>query len=213
MMKYTILAATGQIGQMTTQYLLDNSDADLVLFGHNADQRLAKFAGDRVQFADGDLTNLDDVKNAVKGADGVFVAFVATPDIVKVFVQALDEEHVSRAVVMSVPDIYQEVAGPFQTWYRQNTGLTWKTPLVDSAKLLEDSDLDYVLLRTTWLYNDPSNTKIDVSPKGQPFKDAQITREAVAKFAGDLLTGSADYHKADLGIGEPDTAWTKPSFY
>lgn len=37
MAKYVILAATGQIGQLTTQYLLDNSDVDLVLFGHNAE--------------------------------------------------------------------------------------------------------------------------------------------------------------------------------
>lgn len=48
--KYLILAATGQIGQMTTKDLLDNTDANLVLFGHNADSRLSKFAGDRVTF-------------------------------------------------------------------------------------------------------------------------------------------------------------------
>lgn len=212
-MKYSILAATGQIGQMTTQYLLDNTDADLVLFGHNADKRLSKFAGDRVEFVDGDLTNEDDVKKAVEGTDGVFVAFVATPDIVKVLIKVLDETDVKRLIMMSVPDIYQEVAGPFQTWYRQNTGLTWKTPLVESAKLLEDSDLDYVILRTTWLYNDPSKLEVDVTKKGEPFKDAQISREAVAKFAADLLTGKEDYHRESLGIGEPNTAWEKPSFY
>lgn len=212
-MKYSVLAATGQIGQLTAQYLLDNTDADLTLFGHNADQRLAKFASDRVTLVDGDLTNVDDIKGAVAGADGVFVAFVITPDIAKALVQALDEEQVSRLVVMSVPDIYQEVTGPFQKWYRANTGLTWQTPLVESANILEKSDLDYVILRTTWLYNDPSKLAVDVSEKGQPFKDAQISREAVAKFAADLLTGAQDYHKANLGIGEPNTEWTKPSFY
>lgn len=212
-MKFAILAATGQIGRMTADYLLKNTDADLVLFGHHADTRLAEFAGDRVTFADGDLKNEADVRNAVKGTDGVFVAFVATPDIAQIVVNAMDAEKVKRLIVMSVPDIYQEVVPPFQAWYRQNTGLTWQTPLVEAAKIVDDSDLDTVLLRTTWLYNDPSNTKIEVSPKGAPFKDAQITREAVAKFAGDLLTGEADYHNADLGIGEPGTAWEKPSFY
>lgn len=212
-MKYAILAATGQIGQMTAQYLLDNTNADLVLFGHNADKRLSKFAGDRVEFADGDLTNEADVKKAVEGTDGVFVAFVATPDIAKVLVKVLDETGVKRLIMMSIPDIYQEVAGPFQTWYRQNTGLIWQTPLVESAKTLEDSDLDYVILRTTWLYNDPSKLEVDVTKKGEPFKDAQISREAVAKFAADLLTGKQDYHRESLGIGEPNTEWEKPSFY
>lgn len=44
-------------------------------------------------------------------------------------------------------------------------------------------------------------------------KTVQITREAVAKFATDLLTGKVDYHRESLGIGEPNTEWTKPSFY
>lgn len=212
-MKYAILAATGQIGQLTAQYLLDNTDADLVLFGHNADRRLSQFASDRVELVDGDLTNEDDVKKAIDGTDGVFVAFVATPDIAQVVVNAMDETGVKRLVIMSIPDIYQEVAGPFQKWYRANTGLIWQTPLVESAKIIEDSDLDYVILRTTWLYNDPSKLEVDVTKKGEPFKDAQISREAVAKFAADLLTDKADYHRESLGIGEPNTEWEKPSFY
>ncbi len=212
-MKYAILAATGQIGQLTAQYLLDNTDADLVLFGHNANSRLSQFASDRVELVDGDLTNEDDVKKAIDGTDGVFVAFVATPDIAQVVVNAMDETGVKRLVIMSIPDIYQEVAGPFQKWYRANTGLIWQTPLVESAKIIEDSDLDYVILRTTWLYNAPSKLEVDVTKKGEPFKDAQISREAVAKFAADLLTDKADYHRESLGIGEPNTEWEKPSFY
>lgn len=212
-MKYAILAATGQIGQMTAQYLLDNTDADLVLFGHDASERLGRFASERVTFVDGDLKSEADVRKAVSGTDGVFVAFVIEPEEARVLVSALDAEKVSRAVVMSVPDLYQEVSGPFQKWYRENTGLTWKTPLVESAAILEASDLDYVILRTTRLYNDPSKLDVEVSPKGQPFRDAQISREAVAKFAGDLLTGTQNYHHANLGIGEPGTAWTKPSWY
>lgn len=125
----------------------------------------------------------------------------------------MDETGVKRLVIMSIPDIYQEVAGSFQKWYRANTGLIWQTPLVESAKIIEDSDLDYVILRTTWLYNDPSKLEVDVTKKGEPFKDAQISREAVAKFVADLLTDKADYHRESLGIGEPNTEWEKPSFY
>ncbi|WP_198405437.1 hypothetical protein [Bifidobacterium choerinum] len=49
--------------------------------------------------------------------------------------------------------------------------------------------------------------------KGEPFKDAQLTRETVAKFATELLTGKQDYHRESLGIGEPGIEWAKPSFY
>lgn len=213
MAKYVILAATGQIGQLTTQYLLDNSDAGLVLFGHNAEQRLSKFTGDRVSFVDGDLKDTAALKQAFNGADAVFLAYVATPDIIKPLIKALDDSGVKRFIAMSVPDVYQEVAGPFQAWYREHTGLVWQTNYVDTVEAIEGSDLDYVILRTTWLYNDPDKTDVDVTKKGEPFKDAQITREAVAKFAADLLTGKEDYHRESLGIGEPNTEWTKPSFY
>lgn len=213
MTKYTILAATGQIGQLSADYLLKNTNANLVLFGHNASQRLQKFAGERVEFVDGDLKNEADLEKAVEGSDGVFVAFVATPDITENLVKAMDNKGVKRAIVMSVPDLYKEVSGPFQSWYRANTGLIWQTPLVQAAANLENSDLDYVILRTTWLYNDPSKLEVEVTKKGEPYTNAQISREAVAKFAGDLLTGKADYHCENLGIGEPNTAWEKPSFY
>lgn len=213
MTKYTVLAATGQIGQLTVQDLLDHSDADLVLFGRNASQRLSRFAGDRVSFVDGDLKDSAALKQAFAGTDAVFLAYVATPDIMVPLIKALDDAGVKRFVTMSVPDVYQEVAGPFQAWYREHTGLVWQTNYVDTVDAVENSDLDYVILRTTWLYNDASKTAVDVTKKGEPFKDAQITREAVATFASDLLTGKQDYHKESLGIGEPNTEWTKPSFY
>lgn len=213
MPKYVVLAATGQIGQLTAQNLLTNSDAHLVLFGHNASQRLSQFAGDRVSLVDGDLKDPVTLKNAVTGADAVFLAYVASPSIVQPLIQMLDETGIQRFIAMSVPDVYQEVAGPFQAWYREHTGLVWKTNYVETIAAIEKSDLDYVILRTTWLYNDPAKTAVNVTKKGKPFKDAQISREAVAKFAADLLTGKENYHRESLGIGEPSTEWTKPSFY
>lgn len=212
MAKYLILAATGQIGRLTTQYLLENIDADLVLFGHNATQRLNQFDDARVTLVDGDLKDTDALTQAMDGVDAVFMAYVATPDVMNPVIEALDAAGVKRFITMSVPDVYQEVAGPFQKWYREHTGLVWKTNYVDSVDAVENSDLDYVILRTTWLYNDPAKTQVEVSKKGEPFFDSQITREAVAKFAADLLTGEADYHRESLGIGEPDTAWSAPKF-
>lgn len=213
MTKYAILAATGQIGQLTTQYLFDNSSADLVLFGHDVEQRLKDFDGNRVSFVNGDLKDPDALETALKDVDAVFLAYVETPDIINPLIKVMDNSGVNRLVVMSVPDVYEEVAGPFQAWYREHTGLVWKTNYVDTVNAVENSDLDYVILRTTWLYNDASKTEVIVTKKGEPFKSAQITREAVAKFAAELLTDQLDYHRESLGIGEPDTEWTKPSFY
>lgn len=54
---------------------------------------------------------------------------------------------------------------------------------------MENSDLDYIILRITWLYNQEGNTTIHVTKKGEPFTESQIIRQAVAQFVTDLLTG------------------------
>lgn len=211
-MKVLILGAAGQIGQMVTGDLLAQTDDNLVLFGHNVSQRLAELDSARVTFVDGDFLEFDKVRQAAEGVDAVYLSFVAKPAIITGVIDALDKAGVKRFIVANVPDLYQEVSGPFQTWYRQNTGLTWQTDLKKSADLVENSDLDYVILRITWLYNQVNNTKIHVSEKGEPLTEAQVTRQAVAQFVVDLLTGKADYHQANLGLGEPDTQFIKPSF-
>lgn len=211
-MKVLVLGAAGQIGQMVTSDLLEQTDDDLVLFGHNVSQRLKRFESSRVTFFDGDFLEFDKVQEAAKGVDSAYLSFVAKPDIITGVIDALDKAGVKRFIVANVPDLYQEVSGPFQAWYRQNTGLTWQTDLKKSADLVEASDLDYVILRITWLYNQENNTKIHVSKKGEPLTEAQVTRQAVAQFVVDLLDGKADYHRANLGLGEPDTQFEKPSF-
>lgn len=125
----------------------------------------------------------------------------------------LKEAGVKRFIAANIPDLYQEVTGKFQKWYRANTGLIWQTNLRTAADLIEASDLDYIILRITWLYDQANNTAVHVTRKGEPFTEAQVTRQAVAQFVTDLLTGKADYHRESLGLGEPGTAYTKPSFY
>ncbi|MCC3238201.1 NAD(P)H-binding protein, partial [Pediococcus acidilactici] len=98
MTKYAILAATGQIGQLTTQYLFDNSSADLVLFGHDVEQRLKDFDGNRVSFVNGDLKDPDALETALKDVDAVFLAYVATPDIINPLIKVMDNSGVNRLV-------------------------------------------------------------------------------------------------------------------
>lgn len=211
-MKVLVLGAAGQIGQMVTNNLLEQTDDDLVLYGHNVSQRLKNFKSSRVTFVNGDFLEFDKVRTASEGVDAAYLSFVAKPEIITGVIDALDKADVKRFIAANVPDLYQEVSGPFQTWYRQNTGLTWQTDLKKSADLVEASDLDYVILRITWLYNQENNTKIHISEKGEPLTEAQVTRQAVAQFVVDLLTNKADYHRANLGLGEPNTQFEKPSF-
>ena len=52
---------------------------------------------------------------------------------------------------------------------------------------MRESNLNYTILRLTWLYNDPENTNYELIPEGAQFNDAQVTREAVVKAIFDIL--------------------------
>jgi nucleoside-diphosphate-sugar epimerase len=212
-MKVMILGAAGQIGKMVTDDLLTQTDFDLVLYGRNVSSRLSDKASDRVSFVDGEFEEFDKIKDHLVDVDAVYLSFVAKDDLIKPLVKILEESGVKRFIAASVPDLYQEIEGKFQEWYRANTGIMWTSPYRKAADIIEASNLDYVILRITWLYNEVGNTRVQITEKGEPFVEAQVTRQAVSQFITDLLTNRADYHRASLGLGEPGTEYTKPSFY
>lgn len=208
-----ILGAAGQIGRMVTDDLINQTDFNLVLYGRNVSSRLSDKVSDRVSLVDGEFEEFDKIADLLVDVDAVYLSFVAKDDLIKPLVKILEESGVKRFIAASVPDLYQEITGKFQKWYRANTGIMWTSPYRKAADIIEASNLDYVILRITWLYNEDDNTRVHITQKGEPFVEAQITRQAVSRFITDLLTNRADYHRASLGLGEPGTEYTKPSFY
>lgn len=212
-MKVLILGAAGQIGKMVTDNLLNQTDFDLVLYGRNVSTRLADRASNRVTLVDGIFEDTGKIAASLEGIDAVYLSFVAKDDLIKPIVETLEANGVKRFIVANIPDIYQEITGKFQKWYRENTGIMWTSSRRKAADIVEASNLDYVILRITWLYNEEGNTRLHITEKGEPFVEAQVTRQAVAQFVTDLLANKAKYHRASLGLGEPGTEWEKPSFY
>lgn len=212
-MKVMILGAAGQIGKMVTNDLLTQTDFDLVLYGRNVSSRLSDKKSNRVSLVDGDFEEFDKIKEHLVDVDAVYLNFVAGDDLMKPLVKVLEESGIERFIAASVPDLYQEIEGKFQEWYRANTGIMWEAPPRKAADIIEASNLDYVILRITWLYDEEGNTRLHITEKGEPFVEAQVTRQAVSQFITDVLTNQADYHRANLGLGEPGTEFTKPSFF
>lgn len=212
-MKIMILGAAGQIGKMVTDNLLIQTDYELVLYGRSVTRRLASKASDRVTLVDGTFEEVEKIAQHLNDVDAIYLSFVAKDDLIRPLVKMIEASNVRRFIAASVPDLYEEISGPFQKWYRDNTGIMWTSPYRTSADIIENSTLDYVILRITWLYNQEGNTNLHITKKGEPFTESQVTRQAVAQFVVDLLTGKETYNRASLGLGEPNTAWEKPSFY
>ncbi|MBF8970015.1 NAD(P)H-binding protein [Streptococcus sp. NLN76] len=211
-MKVTILGAAGQIAKLATRYFLEQTEVELVLFARNAQARLQEFVSPRVTLVDGDFADTAQVSLALAGADVAFLAFVGDDQLVGHLLPLVEKAGVSRFIVSSVPDIYQEIEGPFQDWYRSNTGIMWTSHVRKAADVVEASDLDYLILRITWLYN-AEGKKLHVTRKGEPFTEAQVTRQLVAQFVVDAVSGKEDFHRESVGLGEVGTKWEKPSFY
>lgn len=215
-MKILILGAAGQISRRLIPMLLNETDHELILYARNADRRLKEFAGARVEIISADFFDTPTLNQTIQSADLVYLNEMRHIEVIKDMIETMETSDVERFIGASILGIYDEVAGEFGEWNHQ---MLDPIPAVHdhktSARLIEESDLDYTLLRITWLYNEAGNEAYAYTQKGELFIGAQVTREAVARAIFDIIqTKDETYLNKSLGIYEPGSEnLTKPSFY
>lgn len=173
MTKVAIIGANGQIARLVEENILNsNDDIELTLLLRNS-SRLAKLADNpRVTLIDGDANDPEDLRKASKGQDIVYVAFVDHGDgatLTQNVIKIMDEEGVKRLISSNILGIYDEVPEPFGSYNRDvcfGGKVSDDNPVVLSDKYIEDSDLDYTVLRLAWL-NDRNNTNYTVTKKAK----------------------------------------------
>lgn len=208
-----ILGAAGQISQLLTDGLLKQTDAKVILYARNAAGRLKVSESKREIFVDGDFNETDKLVQTMQGVDIVYVNDMRSERATQSIVAAMNRAGVKRIIAASVLGIYHEVAGAFGRWNERMVGSS-SSLYAAAAKVLEDSALDYTLLRLTWLYNQEGNIACSLTQKEEPFIGAQVTRQAVAQLVIDIIQDKSGlYSRTSLGVSEPNTDWPKPSFY
>ena len=108
-------------------------------------------------------------------------------------VQAMHKTGLKRLIFVSSMGIYDEVPGE-----RHGSILD---PYRKSAKIIEDSDLDYTVIRPAWL-DDRDEIAYGITHKGEPFlnKDATVSRKSVADLVVKLaLTPNLEIRNS-LGV-------------
>jgi len=214
-MKVLILGAAGQIPSYLTPMLLSKTDADLVLYGRDVSSRLSNSNNNRVKIIDGDFEDKAKLEIAMQGVDVVYMN-AATGDVTVLnsIVELMKKVGAKKFIPVSILDIYGEVAGAFGEWNRRMVGDDRIEERRRAADFIEASGIDYSILRLTWLYNQDGNYNYEVTQKGEPFKGAQVTRQAVAKLVVDIIKDTnGKFAHTSLGVGEPNTDYEKPSFY
>ena len=218
MYKYiTILGAAGQIAQKLTATLLTYTDMHLTLYGRQLSTRLHPeiLEHERVTVIEGSFQNPAKLEQAVTNAEIVFVGAMESGSDMASIVKALSRKNVRRVIGLSMAGLSGEFPAALEKWTFDNLPISYVQGERQARNVLRESNLNYTILRLTWLYNDPENTNYELIPEGVQFNDAQVTREAVVKTIFDILhvDDETPFHRASIGIGEPGTHYDKPSFH
>lgn len=213
MAKVLILGAHGQIARLATDQLLKETTDHLTLFLRNTN-RLTVQDASRETLVDGDASDEASLRAAMNGVDIVY-ANLAGRNIVeqaKAVVNAMNATNVRRLIWISTLGIYDEVPGAFGRWNHEQLDGGYLEPYTSAAQVIENSGLDYTIIRPAWLSN-RDTVDYEITQKGEPFKGTEVSRKSIADLVVKLINKPDQEIGHSLGVNQPGTDGDKPSFY
>ena len=213
-MKILILGAHGKIAQLVREKLSETSDSSnlirLFLRDANRIQNIRK----NEEVMEGDAANFDDLVKALVDVDFVYANLAGKniEDQAKNIVKAMDAASKKRLVWISTLGIYDEVPGEFGKWNHQMLDGGYLETYAAAAEIIENSDLDYTIIRPAWLTN-KDEVDFELTQKGEPFKGTEVSRKSIAAFVTEIMQEPNKYIKQSLGVNKPNTAGKKPAWY
>lgn len=212
MKKVLLLGASSNI----SSYLipkLQKQNIKITLFARDGVKRLLpKYGSDpKINILDGNWNSLTDLYRAIHNQDIVFLATGHFLQANKNIVQIMQKEKVNRLIVAGELGINDEIPGKFGQWTKQMLGNNESAK--KAAKVILNSNLNYTFMRLAWLYDQAQNENYEIIPYGTEFKNTQVSRQAVAHLVADIIKNPELAAYQNIGVGEPNTYWEKPSFY
>jgi uncharacterized protein YbjT (DUF2867 family) len=194
MTKVLILGAHGQIARVATDLFLQESDAVLTLYLRNA--RRLKNIGypDRVRLIEGDVMDAAKLQVAMEGQDVVYANLAGDLESqARNIVKAMQAVGIRRLIFISSMGIHDEVPGE-----RYDNILD---PYRNAARVIEQSDLDYTIVRPAWL-NNKDEIAYGTTRKGETFVNpgAVVSRKSVADLVVKLAIKPAYGSRESIGV-------------
>lgn len=212
MTKVLVLGASGQIAQLADQMLInDNNDVTLFLRDTAKLKLDAKLLA-KATVVTGDVLDANLLKKVMTGVDIVYANLAGKViDMARLIVDTMHETGVKRIVWISTLGIYDEVPGKFGEWNNTTLG-DYITNYAAAAKIIEDSDLDYTIIRPAWL-TDKDEVDYEVTQRNDPFKGTEVSRKSVATVVTEIVAHPDKYKRASIGLNKPNTDGDKPAWY
>lgn len=194
-----VLGANGQLARHTTRWLLERTNARLTLYLRRV-HRLPNPDPARVEIVEGDVLDLPTLQAAMRWQDVVF-ASLAGPlaQQAKNIVRAMQATGLKRLIFVSSMGIYGEVPG--ERYARV------LDPYRDAAAVIEDSDLDYTILRPGWFTQD-AEVDYGITQKGEPFEGREVSLNSLSDLIEKLALNPRLYLRSSLGVGRVPSART-----
>jgi len=196
-MNVLILGANGQIARVAIDLFLKRTDAQLTLYLRKPTRLKLAAAKERVRVIEGDVLDSKTLDGAMTGQDVVYANLSGVmAEQARNIVNAMQAHNVKRLIFISSMGIYGEVPG--------ETYRSILDPYRDSARVIEESNLDYTIIRPAWL-NDRNEIDYGTTQKGDAFQNPSqaVSRKSVADLVVKLamtpdleLRRSLGVHKA-----------------
>lgn len=212
MSKVMIIGANGGTARILTERLLHETDHQLILFLRNADRLNQYKDNDRVTIIDGNVLSTQFLAEAMAPADIIY-SNVGGTDLgaqTKSILAAMEQANKKRLLFISALGAHHEVSGKFGEWNEQAIA-AFLPGFRESAKLLEQSELDYTEIRPAWL-TDNKEVDYEITKLGEPFKGTEVSRASVADYAFNLINHPNDDVRMSIGLNKPNTDGDKPSW-
>lgn len=186
-----VLGAAGSLARVATRYLLDNSSAHLTLYLRNK-ARLQNPDNSRVTIIEGDVLDYEQLKFSMAGKDIVYANLAGNmKEQAETIVRAMKSAKVRRLIFISSMGIYNEVPG------EKFSNIL--APYRMSAEIVENSGLDYTIIRPAWFTNG-QEVEYDITHRDEPFRGSSVSRLSIADFINRIVTDPSIYLHDSLGI-------------
>lgn len=208
MTRVLVLGAGGRIARWAVQ-MLSGQDVELTLFLRDVGKLAGAPRGARL--VAGDVLDRERLDPAVRGQDVVYANLAGEVGAQAAgIVESMTAAGVQRLVFITSLGIYDEVPGRFGEWNRRQIGPVLR-PYRAAADAIEESGLDYTILRPAWL-TDADEVSYEVTQRDEPFKGTEVSRKSVAALVTDIVTHPGRWARANLGVNKPGTDGDKPAF-
>ncbi len=185
-----ILGASGNIARHVIDMLRVSGNIHLTLFLRKK-SRLRNTDISKFRVIEGDVLNYDQLKEAIKGQDIVYVNLSGDLEFMaKNIVRAMKENSVRRIIAISSIGIYETPLRPVLRPYRK------------LADVIEASDLHYTILRPAW-FTTANEVDYEITRKGEPEKGSVISQKSLATFITKIIESPEIYVRENLGVNKP----------